>query len=212
MDKKNYKKLTCQKGATLIVSLVILAVVTLLGVASMRSSNLELRMAASARDRAVAFQRAEAALLMVERQLIDSPYPIRSFDSNCNDGNCFNSDCNGGLCFFGEFDSLGSRKQCRLAPIGGAEEPDWMNDVFWKQSSKYLEVTLPGVGNEQHSVKYVIEFLCFAPSGGRSLYGGAGGVVTEGDSDVPLYRITARASGDAGRSSVMLQSIFRSAR
>lgn len=212
MDKKNYKKLTCQKGATLIVSLVILAVVTLLGVASMRSSNLELRMAASARDRAVAFQRAEAALLMVERQLIDSPYPIRSFDSNCSGEKCFKANCSGGLCFSGEFDSLGSRKQCRLAIPGAVTKPAWMDESFWEEEQNYLVESLPGSGGASYPVKYIIEFMCFVPSGARELHGSAGGVTTEGDVEVPLYRITAKASGDSGRSSVVLQSIFRSAR
>ncbi|MCR6650535.1 MAG: PilX N-terminal domain-containing pilus assembly protein [Cellvibrionaceae bacterium] len=212
MAKRNVKR-SLQQGATLIVSLVILAVVTLLGVASMRSSNLELRMAASARDRAVAFQRAEAALTRVERRLATNPYLIGSFDSNCS-GTCFNAACTGGLCFNGEFDSQGSRKQCKLAGSGGVEQPAWMKEDFWKEDGPYLEIDVPGAAENStpEPVKYVIEFLCFAPSGGRDIYGGAGGVVREGDTDVPLYRITARAAGEAGRSAVILQSVYRAAR
>lgn len=202
-----------QNGATLIVSLVILAVVTLLGVASMRSSNMELRMAASARDRAVAFQRAEAALLRVERALATSPYSIGSFDSNCT-GTCFTQDCDDGLCFTGQFDSQGSRKQCKLVDSAGIVKPAWTEDDFWEAEGKYREENVLGTaeGIDPAPVKYVIEFLCFAPSGGRDIYGGSGGVVVEGDTDVPLYRITARAEGEAGRSAVILQSVYRAAR
>ena len=47
-----------QSGTALVVSLIILAVVTLLGVTSMQSSNTELKLAASQRDRGVAFEAA----------------------------------------------------------------------------------------------------------------------------------------------------------
>lgn len=214
MAKRNIKR-NRQQGATLIVSLVILAVVTLLGVASMRNSNLELRMAASARDRAVAFQRAETALVRIERKLAADPYPITSFDSSCT-GNCFSHNCAGGLCFNGEFDSMGSRKQCRLARSTGATEPAWLAEAFWSDNNNeyYLQENVPGTVEDgtPSPVKYVIEFMCFAPSGERDIYGSAGGVVRDGDTDVPLYRITARADGEAGRSSVILQSVYRAAR
>lgn len=215
MTKHNIKR-NRQQGATLIVSLVILAVVTLLGVASMRSSNLELRMAASARDRAVAFQRAEAALLRVEQTLssLDSPpYSISSFDSNCT-GTCFNKACDGGLCFSGDYDSQGDRKQCKLADLNDIAKPAWTQNDLWEQEGKYLTQEVLGTvqDSDPEPVKYVIEFLCFAPSGDRDIYGGTGGVMREGNTDVPLYRITARATGEAGRSSVILQSVYRAAR
>ena len=58
--------ITQQQGATLIVALVLLAIVTIVGIAGMRGSNLEMKMIASARDRAMAFEAAEAALKIVE--------------------------------------------------------------------------------------------------------------------------------------------------
>ena len=59
-----------QKGATLIVALVLLAIVTVIGLSSIRSSNLELKMATSARDRADALRKSEEALDVI-RQLLD---------------------------------------------------------------------------------------------------------------------------------------------
>jgi type IV pilus assembly protein PilX len=212
MANRNIKRHR-QQGATLIVSLVILAVVTLLGVASMRSSNMELRMAASARDRAVAFQRAEAALMYVESALSTSPYSKASFDSNCT-GTCFTKECDSGLCFSGDYDSQGRPDQCNLVDPNDIAKPAWAQNSFWEQEGKYRTQVVPGTvqDSDPEPVKYVIEFLCFAPSGDRDIYGGAGGVVREGDTYVPLYRITARAAGEAGRSTVVLQSVYRAAR
>jgi len=51
-----------QQGAALVVSLVLLLVVTVLGVASMRTTTLQERMAGNLRDSNLAFQAAEAAL------------------------------------------------------------------------------------------------------------------------------------------------------
>lgn len=51
-----------QRGATLITVLLLLLVMTLLGLASLRSGLLEERMSGNLRDRGVGFQAAEAAL------------------------------------------------------------------------------------------------------------------------------------------------------
>lgn len=197
----------------MIVSLIILAVITLLGLASMRSSNLELRMAASARDRAVAFQRAESALLRIERNLAAAPYPVQSFDSNCNGSRCFTADCTGGLCFSGEFDSIGSRKQCKLTnPTAVTKQPWKSDDEVWKVSNKHLQfqdVASTDGGTTAPPVKYIVEFLCFVPGDDRETSGGGGGTMVESETDVPLYRITVQAAGEAGRSSVVLQSVLR---
>lgn len=51
-----------ERGAVLLVSLVMLLLLTLIGLASMRMVQLEERMAGNLRDRQMAFQAAEAAL------------------------------------------------------------------------------------------------------------------------------------------------------
>jgi type IV pilus assembly protein PilX len=210
------KSLFGQSGATLIVSLVILAVITLLGVASMRSSNMELRMAASARDRAVAFQRAESALLRIESELRRNPYKRISFDTNCTGSKCFKPDCTNGLCFNGEDDSQASRKQCKLASTdpSSVSLPAWKDaDLdIWNNSNRHIQLSdlvVTEAGKTAPPVKYVIEFLCFVPAGDRDLIGGGGGSMQTDETDLPLYRITVRAEGEANRASVILQSVFR---
>lgn len=59
-----------QRGIALVTSLMFLVTLTLLGMAAMRGTILEERMAGNARDRDLAFQSAEAALRTAERELI----------------------------------------------------------------------------------------------------------------------------------------------
>lgn len=51
-----------QRGVTLIVALIFLAILTLLGITVARTTSMEERMAGNTRDRDMAFQAAEAAL------------------------------------------------------------------------------------------------------------------------------------------------------
>mgnify|MGYP006172658039 CR=1 FL=1 len=204
-----------QSGATLIVSLVILAVVTLLGVASMRASNLELRMAASARDRSVAFQAAEAALIKLEKDLIGEPgvaplYGTPNFLPSCSTGECFNSGCPKGLCFTGDFVGAQAYSDCQLAKSDGTTEHPWQNKTFWDTAANHdvIDVANTTGGTAVNSVKYMIEFLCYTPVD-EKVDSPSTAIGTSGW--VPLFRITTRADGESGRASVMLQSVVQAA-
>lgn len=200
-----------QSGATLIVSLVILAVVTLLGMASMRASNLELRMAASARDRSIAFQAAEAALIAVEKEILpqyDTPNFLPSCDTST--GKCFNSSCANGLCFTGDFSGAQTYSDCQLAKGTGTVNYPWQKKANWDAPAmhKVINVASTEGGAAVNAVKYMIEFLCFVPVDEKvdspevavGTYGWA-----------PLFRVTTKAEGESGRASVMLQSVVQAA-
>lgn len=58
----NTRQSFTQQGSALIISLVILIVMTLIGITGISTSSLEEKMAGNTRDRALAFQAAEAAL------------------------------------------------------------------------------------------------------------------------------------------------------
>lgn len=58
-----------QQGATLIVALIFLVVMTMLGIAAAQNSSLEERMAGNTRSRDLAFQAAEAALDHAQQNL-----------------------------------------------------------------------------------------------------------------------------------------------
>lgn len=80
-----------QRGATLVVGLVILLLLTLLGVQAMRSNTLQERMAGNTRDRNTAFQAAESALRVGETRgtfspqnpPLDNPVNWNGTNANC---------------------------------------------------------------------------------------------------------------------------------
>ncbi len=59
-----------QRGAILVVSLIMLLLLTIIGLAGMRTTSLEEKMAGNSRDRALAFQSAEAALSIAEQDIL----------------------------------------------------------------------------------------------------------------------------------------------
>ena len=61
-----------QRGATLIVALVMLLLISLLAVGGMQSSILQERMASNAHDGSIAFQASEAALRQAETDLLNT--------------------------------------------------------------------------------------------------------------------------------------------
>jgi len=75
-----------QRGAVLIISLLILLVMTVLGVASMGTTTLQERMANNNRQQQVAFQAAEAALRTAEAFLAANISNITTLKNNFNSG------------------------------------------------------------------------------------------------------------------------------
>lgn len=74
-----------QRGIALVVTLLLLLIVTLLGLAAMRGTLLQERMAANAMARAFAFQAAEAVLREAEAVAAGRPAPPAA---GCNNGIC----------------------------------------------------------------------------------------------------------------------------
>lgn len=77
-----------QRGAALIISLIILLLMTILGVTSMSSSIMEERMSGNNVDRQLAFQAAEAALRNAEAYVL-AQNPL-ALDEDCAGGICTN--------------------------------------------------------------------------------------------------------------------------
>lgn len=63
--------MNAQRGSALILSLLILLVMTMLGIAAMSTSTLEERMAANDRNQKLAFQNAETALSQTETEVLN---------------------------------------------------------------------------------------------------------------------------------------------
>lgn len=59
-----------QSGAVLVISLIMLLLLTMIGVSSSQNAGMEERMAGNSRDKNLAFQAAESALLAAEQSLV----------------------------------------------------------------------------------------------------------------------------------------------
>jgi type IV pilus assembly protein PilX len=196
-----------ERGTALIVSLIILAIVTLLGVTGMQSSNTELKLAASQRDRGVAFEAAEAALAIVEKNLADNP-PTREqlfTDPVCSGFGCFNASCQGGFCFDGDYRSSYTEFQCEVAKTSSPRVEYWSDPTLnvWEVNNRHRTVKIDSLKTD---VKYIVEFLCFV---NRDMSTPFSAAPLEQDNGAPLFRITALAKGNGGRASVALQSTYK---
>ena len=92
-----------QKGASLLIGLIFLFILTMLGLTALRVATLEERMSGNARDRSIAFQAAEAALRDAEHDIRCQKYDGAAASTlrtiGCISGAVgADKDCSTGLC------------------------------------------------------------------------------------------------------------------
>lgn len=96
-----------QRGAALAISLILLVIITLLGIASMRNTGMQERMTANFLDRSLAYQSAESGLRVIEtRPTPLTPPPIANIGNypadlpftDYSNGVCNTGACVGGYC------------------------------------------------------------------------------------------------------------------
>ncbi len=131
-----------QNGAVLIVSLIIMMVMTMIGIASMQSSTMEEKMAGNMRDQSIAFQSAETALRAGELYLGTPILPV------------FNNS-NG---FF-------------QPATGETEKPVW-ETIDWSDTSNVITVNNITIADAVHNPTYIIEELAGVADGTGSLEAG----------------------------------------
>lgn len=168
-----------QQGVALIVSLILLVVMTIIGLAGIRGITQQERMANHGYDRSLAFQATEAALreveLKVEANNASMTTLLGSVDSTTK--------CN-----------LTADLRICAKPVA-ADEARWLASGFtsWKSLSAV------GAGALAVTPQYFVEHL------GDNFECQPG----TGTGDCTRYRITARSNdGTGSRSYVMLQSIY----
>lgn len=176
-----------QNGATLIVSLILLLVMTVVGLASIGSVTFNQKMATSFRDTNTAFQAAESAL--AEGEALAASYNTFMselvLDPGCGGAQCFTATCNNGKCFNGSY------------PIGGdcvLTEPATSlaeQDATWETAGRAInsQLNFPGLARPP---QIIVEFIC-----------------NPTDDPVWFYRITSYARGAKLSSRVMLQSTYK---
>ena len=189
-----------QKGAVLIVSLVMLIIMTLLGISGMNNTVMQERMAGNQRNSTLAFQAAEAALRAAEYEIENN------WGSDFPDGDTNGTTTNNNRGVF-------TLNSATLDPDLDNDTEWWAeltgddNNTFWANNGtavanalKFNEVS--GVDQNLTAPRYIIEKIGFRPLN-----------CTTCD---PLqqcycehhYQITARGTGAAGQSESYLRSIY----
>lgn len=171
-----------QQGAVLILSLVILAAMTLIGVTAMQGTTQEERMASNARQRNIAFQAAEAGLRSGEAFARTITTSVTSEDP-----------------------TLGFRET--VTPSADVatywlDIYDWSKDAYDvdEGAATVLDFDPGGILELSAPPRYVIEQMVFKGIGGL-----------EAGKPRParaLYRITARGTGGVADAVVVLQTLY----
>ena len=204
-----------QNGAALIVSLIILAAITILGVANMESSSLEMKMVASQKERNINFSLAESTLAAAERQVVQSGITKSTLQSCGSDENsCVFPECAGNdFCFQGNYTNAMQEIECETV---NTEDAGWENfrrpwelDEVWGSAKTAaianadIILNSPEANSNKRSIKYFVEFMCFSPGDGL-VFNGAEGNQDNGE---PLYRITVKVQPENNKKqAVVLQS------
>ena len=127
-----------QSGAVLVISLIILLIMTLLGVTAMGTTTLEEKMAGNMRDRNVALQSSESALINAETAIAGLSL-APSIEENCTTTNC-------------------AWPLNRLTDIGSQSASWWVSNTLEYGTSGAVDIS--GV---QADPRFVIEEQAFVP-------------------------------------------------
>jgi type IV pilus assembly protein PilX len=169
-----------QRGAILVTSLLLLVVLTVLGVAMMRMTALQERMAGNARDVNVALQAAEAALREGEATLAPSVMvsrPVPQAAAGCV------------IC------------QADFLPVAMQDTAQFN----WSTAQEYGTAGTQDVAGVSEDPRYVISSIGFVPDSLNMGQNTSGNVVGGGRH---FYQITARSTGASGQANVVLQTTF----
>lgn len=171
-----------ERGAALVVALILLVVITLVALAAVRGTFMQQKMTANFYDREIAFQSAEAALRQGEMAVQAATTPSTFYDCSPTSGNdCLN-------------DAL--------------DDPNLSSRIVTVPTSDFKPGTA-ATGQPQYVVEYLGNFA--APKSNVNQLSNCSGYAPCGQQQTAdYYRITARSGVvDVGdRASVVLQSVY----
>lgn len=199
------QRLRRQRGAVLVVSLILLVLMTIIGVTAMRANTLQEKMTGNMRDYSLAFQSAESALREGESRL-QAPPPRPSIENA------------GAALWVWGLNKLHPNATGPTAKPGfnPDETSSWWTGLkpwwesylrdanWWKDNSKSHSYPITGLLSEVATLpRYLIEQQAYV----RDHVGISDYSTPETGRD--YYRITAWAEGgESGGSTVLLQSVF----
>lgn len=201
-----------QQGSVLIVSLGILAVLTLIGLSGANNTVLEERMAGNFRDQRVAFESAESVLVNAESWIEANDLNPIAGGAACIGTQCFDANCTNGLCFNG---TLGNTyAACEHSPTA---TPVWNRDNaldVWDNAARHrVADTSAQLSGSVGGGRFVVEFMCFlrldpAAPLSAELHGSAAFFRDYAE----VYRITAMGFGATPNARSVVQSTYRKVR
>lgn len=181
MKKIFYSSRRRQKGAVLVVGLLILLVMTLVGVTTMQTTRVEEKMAGNVRDRNMAFQAAESALRDAE-EYIEGLASVSGFASAAPSKGLYGLNYSEGINFSSPASST------------------WDNN-----SSRVYSRTL---GSVNTAPRYMIKIKSQGSSGLTGALNIQGYGKQNPSSQAIIFRITARGTGGTDNSMVFLQTYY----
>lgn len=188
------KSLTAKRqcGSVLIISLVILLVLTILGIAGVDTTLLQERMVGNLQEKVSSFEAAEAGLRDGELDVLN----------NLNPDDIFKSDCSSGLCEPADRDTA-----IYNVWVSSASSP-----VYWDSANASSDRNTRhfGSGTAATSLQnvirqpaYIVERLDVLERGSSIVVGITSQPANE------WYRITSRGFGRVGQAQSTVQSVFR---
>lgn len=177
-----------QRGAVLIVGLIMVLLMTIVGLAAIRSTGLQETMAGNMRERNLAFQAAEASLRVGEALVEDN-----------------NVD---GLDFSGATAGLVpdlNQPGMALPPVH-----QW-TDEQWAANAVQVDMGLENIG-DANQPWYVVEELMVLSFNASQSTGGAidqQSLQNTNDLQMEFFRVTSRGLSGSGESQAVLQSTYR---
>lgn len=183
-----------QRGALLVVTLIILLIVSMLGMASMDSSGLEMRMTSNSRDQQQAFEAAEYTLSRVQHDLVDKFSKLEISSATGCGSTCFDPSCGSGYCFQGQ-----APQEPANCMLDAPSEAVYRDPTIWEVGSGlHQTLVIPGI---DISSRYIIEYRCFTALDPSLAF-------HHETNYTRMFRITAYAIGPAGRGRAMLRAVI----
>ncbi|NKB99261.1 MAG: pilus assembly protein PilX [Pseudomonadales bacterium] len=167
-----------QTGVALFISLVLLLVLTIIGVSSVQTTSLEVRMTRNEHDSILAFQAAESALR-------DAEAVIETLASTA------------------DFTDGGNNGLYNVADLG--DEQIWQDEDVWDDANS--RETETEVEHVQGQPRYIIEYVASVLRE-ENAYQLDDPYASGGGDRVEIFRITARGIGGSANSQVTLQSSY----
>lgn len=140
-----------QRGVTLIVALIFLAILMLLGVTVAQTTSMEERMAGNTRDRDLALQSAEAALEDAQTDLLG--YLANPFDGSTPGLMAFDSANANDSAYWNAYDWAGASQEASVDLDLVAEQPKYVIEKLPDvATTKRFRITARGVGSSTNTV------------------------------------------------------------